>query len=182
VNHALPIEYPDDYGTRTDVLYHILSRLGVNRSKKLTVGPEEIELWKNNIKWLVCRHHSISQRALKMGPVIDSAFPWICMDYSFYKELKRTIGEKAPNTGMAAIMHILLSKVRSLTVVGFDFYRSGVYPGYGDVKKEEDARVVNDRWHSTEAQIEYFKKVVARDNRIIIDSHLKEILADEETS
>lgn len=176
INHALPIKYPEDYGSRTDVLYHILSRRNAI-DKKRPVGRDEILLWqKEGIKWLVCRHSKLSNRVANMGPIIDGAFPWICMSYTFYTDLKRSIGEKAPNTGIAAIMHILSAKVKKLTVVGFDLYASGVYQGYGDIFTNEEARKINDKWHSEKAQREYLKKVVERDNRLVIDDHLKRVL------
>lgn len=176
INHALPIVYPEDYGSRTDVLYHILSRRNA-KDKKRPIGREEILLWqKEGIDWLVCRHSKLSNRVADMGPVIDGAFPWICMSYTFYSDLKRSIGEKAPNTGIAAIMHILSTKVKSLTVVGFDLYATGVYQGYGDIFDNEEARKINDKWHSERAQREYLKSVIQRDNRIIIDDHLRRVL------
>ena len=177
INHALPIKFPQDYGSRTDVLYHILSRRNAIKTKKTPLGEQEILLWKKNIKWLVCRHSNLSTRMHVMAPLINSAFPWTCMNYTFYKGLKREIGEKSPNTGITAIMHALQAKVKTLTVVGFDLYESGVYPGYGDAVDNDDARKTNDQWHSSTAQREYLSKVIKRDNRLIIDDTLKGVLS-----
>lgn len=176
INHALPIKYSEDYGTRTDVLYHILSKRTKLKTRLPPIGEDEILLWKEHIKWLVCRHSKISTRIHSLAPLIDNAFPWTCMNYTFYKGIKREIGEKAPNTGITAIIHILQAEVKSLTIAGFDLYDSGVYPGYGDAKDNNDARQTNDLWHSANAQKQYLKKVIQRDNRIIIDDVLKGVL------
>ena len=46
-----------------------------------------------------------------------------------------------------------------------DFYRSGVYTGYGDIQEGERADKVNERWHDTDAQLRYLE-VLRRDNRL----------------
>ena len=183
INHAIPILLPEDYGSRTDVLYHILSHRGVDDANKKLVTRDEVEEWqKNGLKWLVSSHGPISERVKKMGPIIDSAFPWACVHHVFATRIKQQIGQKSPNTGITAIMHLLSSKLRSLHVVGFDFYRSGVYSGYGDVKQGEDAKAVNDRWHNIDAQLSFMKRIALRDNRLIIDDVLKAVLNDDQPS
>ena len=177
INHAIPILFPEDYGSKTDVLYHILSHRNPALSHKTLIDRSEVLEWKKaKVKWLVSRHSAISKRVQQIGPIIDSIIPWCCMHHSFYEKAKRAVGEKSPNTGIAAIMHLLSASIRSLTIVGFDLYASGVYQGYGDVGPNEDASKINDRWHSQEAQIDYLRKLVKRDNRIQIDDHLKRIL------
>ena len=182
INHAIPILLPEDYGSRTDVLYHILSHRGVDdANKKLVTRAEVVEWQKNDLKWLVSSHGPLSERVKKMGPIIDSAFPWACVHDRFGESVKRQIGQKSPNTGIIAIMHLLSSTLRSLHVIGFDFYRSGVYSGYGDVKQGEDAKEVNDRWHSIDAQIAFMKRIALRDNRLVIDDVLKAVLSDDQS-
>jgi len=177
VNHAVPVAFPEDYGARTDVLYHILSHRNPALSHKTLVDRSEVLEWKKaGIKWLVSRHSAISKRVREIGPVINSLVPWCCMHHTFYAKAKMTIGSKSPNTGIAAIMHLLSVNIRSLHIVGFDLYKTGVYPGYGDVGENEDALEINDRWHDTNAQVAYLKTLIKRDNRVHIDEHLSEIL------
>lgn len=177
VNHAIPIAFPEDYGSRTDILYHILSHRNPEVSGKSLIDRGEVQEWKKaGVKWLVSRHSATSRRVREVGPIINSHLPWCCMHHSFYEGTKRAIGEKSPNTGIAAILHLLSVPIRSLNVVGFDLYASGVYPGYGDVGEGESALQINDRWHSKNAQVEYLKKVLRRDNRLKIDENLKEVL------
>ena len=178
INHAVPVAFPDDYGTRTDVLYHILSHRNAAQMSKKLIDREEVLEWKKaGVKWLVSRHSSISKRIQQVAHILDSVIPWCCMHHTFYEKARRTIGEKSPNTGIAAIMHLLSVQIRSLTIIGFDLYASGVYQGYGDVGKNEDASQINDHWHSRDAQIDYLRKLIRRDNRVHIDEHLKEILS-----
>ena len=68
VNHALPIALPEDYGSRTTVLYHILSRRNHNADGKLTVTQEEVESW--DCEWIVSRHESRSSRFRAVGPFL----------------------------------------------------------------------------------------------------------------
>jgi len=181
VNHAIPIEYPEDYGNRTDILYHILSRRNIdNKPGKLLIGKEEIALWKRTgIKWLVSRHDVFSRRIREMGPKINGTFPWVCIRGRFYDKIRQSMN-KAPNTGIVAIAHMLTSQLSELHITGFDFYRSGVYSGYGDFRPGEEAGSVNKNWHDTESQIEYLRKIAQREIRLKPDKTLQNILFMEE--
>lgn len=177
VNHALPIALPEDYGSRTTVLYHILSRRNHNADGKLTVTQEEVESW--DCEWVVSRHESRSSRIRAVGPFLQGR-KWTAMDHEFYFKVRKEVGRLAPNTGVSAIAHLLQSQLKSLHVLGFDFYRSGVYKGYGDVGENERADKVNERWHDVDAQLHFLKVLKRRDNRLVYDSVL-EGLIDERT-
>lgn len=177
INHAIPILNTEDYGSRTDILYHILSHRGVEDQHKRLVVREEIEEWKTaGLKWLISSHGPLSKRVEDMGPVIDGAFPWACVHDRFAERIKKQIGSKSPNTGLTAILHLLSSRIKSLHVVGFDFYASGVYKGYGDLKEGEDAIKINERWHDVPAQLIFFRRIILRDCRVHIDNHLQAVL------
>lgn len=178
VNHALPIALPEDYGSRTTVLYHILSRRNHNADGKLTVTQEEVESW--DCEWVVSRHESRSSRIRAVGPFLQGR-KWTAMDHEFFFKVRKEVGRLAPNTGVSAIAHLLQSQLKSLHVLGFDFYRSGVYKGYGDIREGERADKVNERWHDAEAQLHFLKVLQRRDNRLIFDSVLKGII-DESVS
>jgi len=176
INHAIPVKYPKDYGKRTDVLYHILSHRSEDGIHKKLVERSEIETWvKHGLKWLVSRHESLSRRVRQMETVIDGLIPWITIHRIFYRKMANAISRKNPNTGLVAIMHLLSMPIKSLQVVGFDFYRSGVYTGYGEIRANESAAVVNSQWHDNQAQIEYLRKVKARESRLFFDEVLTEI-------
>lgn len=177
VNHALPIAFPEDYGTRTNVLYHILSHRNCDGTNKTSIGEDELRLWHGlGLDWMICSHHANSERIKIVGPMLANKFKWACVNQMFSKSVKAQIGSRLPNTGVLAISHLLLSKLKSLNVYGFDFYLSGVYDGYGDIKDKEIPIEVNKRWHDIDAQLKYMRTLVKRDNRLIIDDTLKRVL------
>lgn len=178
INHAIPIKNTEDYGTRTDLLYHILSHRGSNGIHKDVVDRDEINQWKHSgLKYLVSRHDQYSKR-IRMIKYNLMLLKWTTVGERFYRQLKHKIGKKNPNTGLLAIMHLLSLDVKSVNVIGFDFYRSGVYKGYGDIGRNEDAEKVNERWHDTEAQLKFLKGVVKEEKRLILDKVLEDILCD----
>jgi len=180
VNHAIPIEHPVDYGSRTDILYHILSRRNLASADKRLISKEEIQLWeRSGLKWLVSRHDVFSRRIREMGPRLNGHFPWVCIRAKFYTKIRQAV-RRSPNTGIVAITHMLTSQLKELHIVGFDFYRSGVYAGYGNFRPGEEAGSINKNWHETESQVEYLKKLVTRDERLKPDEVLTKILAGEE--
>jgi hypothetical protein len=175
INHAIPIVFPEDYGSRIDILYHIMSHRGKNG--KTLVSRGEILSWKDaGLAWLVVRQSATSNRVRQVEHLINTVVPWSCIHHRFSDNVKRSIREKAPNTGIMAIIHLLNAQVASLTVTGFDLYASGVYENYGDLKDGEDAEEVNNRWHSIKAQKDYLRSIVKREQRLHIDEHLKAVL------
>lgn len=176
INHALPISNKIDYGERTDILYHILSHRSKDGIHKDLVTKDEIKMWKKEgLKYLVSRHSFHSRRVQSLLKDL-SIIGWIPLRQNFYDGIKNQISNKNPNTGVIAIMHLLRLKPESVNVIGFDFYRSGVYKGYGDIKEGECADTVNSQWHDNQAQIDYLKKVLRTERRLFIDDALKEIL------
>ena len=171
VNHALPIAFPEDYGSRTDVLYHILSHW--DGTAKTVVTEEEVASWETD--WIVSRHAPWSASIRRVGPYLEVR-KWTAMSHEFFFTVRKEIGSLSPNTGVSAIAHLLLSDLKSLDVIGFDFYRSGVYKGYGDVGEKENALRINENWHDTDAQLRYLAVLQRRDNRLHFDETLKEII------
>jgi hypothetical protein len=180
VNHGIYVESKEDYGSRTDILYHILSRRGGDGIHKNITSKEEIKEWKNlGLKWLVSRHDSHSTRIRELRNYFE--FEWMCLTNKFYRDVKYRVGKKNPNTGILALVHLLTLKIKSLHIIGFDFYRSGVYQGYGDIKEGEDPNKVNERWHDTQSQIRYLKTVIEKyPNKLFIDEVLKNIINDSD--
>ncbi len=176
VNHALPIENIEDLGEKTTVLYHILSHRG--QGAKTVVTKEEVDSW--DCEWIVSRHALRSSRIRRVGAYLEGR-KWTAMSHEFYYTVRREVGRLAPNTGISAIAHLLQSELKSLNVIGFDMYRSGVYTGYGDVKKGEVASEVNDRWHDANAQLRYLSVLKRRDDRLKFDKVLQD-LVDESIS
>jgi hypothetical protein len=156
-------------------LYHILSHRGA--SHKAVITGDEVDAWvKSDVRWLVSRYESRSQRIREVGPIIDGKLQWCAIPHEFYFKVSKGMKVKSPNTGVTAIAHLLSSRLANLNVIGFDFYRSGVYDGYGDVKESEEALEVNKRWHDTNAQLDYLAVLKRRDNRLVFDDVLQGII------
>jgi len=176
INHAIPIKYPNDYGNRTDVLYHILSHRAKNgqRGKQILERREIIEWRDNKLKFLVSRHGLTSHRIDQMKSVIGGLVAWLAMRESFCRSVKNKV-RSTPNTGVMGIMHLLLFPIESLTVIGFDFYASGVYNGYGDIREGEAPNVINSRWHENAPQIKFLANLKKTETRLRFDKVLEEI-------
>ena len=182
INHAIPILNKIDYGARTDVLYHILSRRGKDGIHKKYITEEEIKEWKKNkVVWLISRHDDRSKRIQALKHYLNGNVDWITIKSNFYNKLKKETG-KAPNTGILTIMHILSLKPKTVNVIGFDFYKSGVYEKYGDIKDNENAGVVNAVWHDVEEQIIYLKKILQENDNLIIDDYFKDVIYKKEVA
>jgi len=180
VNHGIFVNSVKDYGNRTDVLYHILSRRSTDGTHKNVVKPDEVEDWKRlGLLWLISRHDSRSQRVRDVRDSLQG-LKYTCLENGFYRRCKNKIRNKAPNTGIVAMMHLLACNVKSLHIVGFDFYRSGVYAGYGDVKENECAEVINSRWHDSEAQIEFLREFAPTQENLFLDEVLEGILSKQQ--
>ncbi len=175
INHALPITFPQDYGSRVDILYHILSHRAMQG--KTLVSEEEIIGWKNSIKWLVSRHDVHSERIKALQESLQYGPPWVCIRDTVFRQVRQAV-RKSPNTGLVAIAHLLKSQLKELAVYGFDFYFSGVYEGYGDVKENETALEVNERYHDVESQIKYVDRLRKRDTRLKLDERLISIIQE----
>lgn len=162
VNHAIPIDHPEDYGTRTDVMYHAMT---ITALRKELHGPTEdqVILWDNaGISWFVSalEEHMPYVKALK--PYFEEAsFNWAALPTKFYDSTKAEIRAKLPSTGVLAITHLLRSKAKSMAIVGFDFYASGIYSGY---RGGED-RPVN-KWHDADAQKMYMANLIKRKRKV----------------
>ena len=180
VNHGIFVESRKDYGNRTDVLYHILSRRATDGNHKNMIQHDEVEEWKRlGLLWLVSRHDSRSQRVRNLRDSFNK-LKVTCLDNGFYRRCKNKIRNKAPNTGIITMLHLLECNVKSLHIVGFDFYRSGVYAGYGDVKENECAEVINSRWHDSEAQIEFLREFAPTQENLFLDEVLEGILSKQQ--
>jgi hypoxanthine phosphoribosyltransferase len=156
VNHAIPIDHPEDYGTRTDVLYHAMTITALNKEP---FGPsqDQVKSWGNaKISWFISALELNMPYVKKLSPYFEKAsFNWAVVPKKFYEDVKAEIKSKLPSTGVLAITHLLKSEVSSLSIVGFDFYSSGIYSGY----RGQESNPVN-KWHDAHAQKTYMAKLI----------------------
>jgi hypoxanthine phosphoribosyltransferase len=156
VNHAIPIDYPADYGTRTDVLYHAMTITALNKEPHRATQLQ-FKAWEAaDIKWFVSALDEDKPLVRKLTPFLNSVyFKWTTVPEMFYDQVKESIGVKLPSTGVLAIAHLLESEAESLTIVGFDFYNSGIYTNYrGNVEEPTN------QWHDADAQKKFMRCLI----------------------
>lgn len=92
------------------------------------------------------------------------------------------------HTGMKALLDVLRHRPRRVLIFGYDFYQTQkrAYRGY---YSELERRAVvpevmgNAAWHNTEAELAHFRdEVLARHPEVVVDDHLKWVLAKWSTT
>ena len=160
MNLALPVQHPKDYGTRADILYTFATRL-----------------WAEH--WVDCSHlKGLSWVVITTGkePYISrfrGALPKGVQMRKMTKEFYRSMNKAVictSNTGTTAISDLLTFGVKSITVVGFDYYASGYHSGYGG-----DGDPGN---HVFRNQLAYMSILVNQENRLIFDEALKSAITN----
>ncbi len=170
VNHVYPI--PKRYGTRTDVLYHGVWKAFRNRGTWAKGELREIE---KRVKWIVFRNSTWQRKSVKRAaqPLKTS---WAVIEPEYHLYFRRILPDGKVNTGTAALIHLLSFDIKYLSVYGFDFYRSGVFRGYGDPLEEQAPRERGKNSHDTEGQIKFLAEL--KDERFRPDEVLEGILND----
>ncbi len=176
MNNALPMDekYLIDYGKRTDIIYHGLFAGGFPTSKT-------IDYWEEvGIKWIVSKSGSktISRHQRFQSLIENKKILWIDAKKSIlsYKNQIR----KSPSQGLISICHLLDFPLKTLSIMGIDFYQSGYFVGYKNLNTEEKVerqRKINEagKVHDMLSQSIFLQDLYEKDNRIIIDQTLKEI-------
>ena len=193
MNLACPVkeDLKKDIGSRTDILYHTLIY-----EKFIEARPDlfkahtvdEMHSWKNDgVKWVVTHWNKSNPRVKAFAPIIEGIINWTDIPKSKHMLIKNELAS-TPNIGTSAITHILSSKVKSLSVIGCDYHRSGYYVGYGGFNEEQARAGTNSTamWgqvkqdkessHKVEPQLKYIKSLLKKDNRLILDHVLLNIL------
>lgn len=176
VNNSVPILSYNDLGKRTDVLYHLLFKsLRDNKSlvgkKQILSEKELIEIKNNGVSWLI-NHRKINStdRIVKLKPYLNNLFNWVLIPDKF-NQIKEIL-KSPPSFGVLAIIDLLCSPIRNLTVIGFDFYESGYYEGYSDRDKPWKTQ----KAHDFKLQIKLLKLLYEIDSKLIIDEKLKKVM------
>lgn len=174
LNHAIGVLPQEDYGERSDILYHVLLKDLHSKNGKKNIDLYDIKNWQNNdVKYLVSRYPYGSKKVKDFQKINKDTIRVECINREFSKSVKCQIKSKTPNTGVLAISHLLSLPIKSLTVVGFDFYNSGVADNYDGFKNGKDAVGINEKRHDSKAQLEYLKKIYTEQNgRLILDDAL----------
>jgi hypothetical protein len=167
MNHSLPISNIEDYGNKTDIIYNYLSNdrfLNENYINNLIDG---------NVKWITTLHW-VTNIVMQFNNLLKNRINHLIVNTSFFQGINKTM-VLAPQTGTVAIKHLLLTSLKSLNVVGYDYYQSGYVEGYkglyGDkainVQPKKDTHLASD-------QLNCIKNI--NDDRLILDDVLKVLI------
>lgn len=171
VNHQWPVsgERVSDLGSRMDILFHCcngdfpIKRLFIPEFKKTRA---------------VCFERGFDSYFLKKEcerlqiPFFDVT--------ETYLALQKQIGSY-PNTGLAAVTHLLGFDIKELKMIGFSFFKTSYYADYlGATAQPEILRNFQSTgryWkHELKPQFEYFKSILMQDKRLQVDTFLSHIL------
>lgn len=156
MNLAVPVEYPEDYGSKTDVLYTFATRLWAEHWVDCT------RLKEAGLRWVVITTGK-EPYVQRFRNALDCTISMMFMSQTLYEQITKECF-CTPNTGATAITHILRGEPALLTVVGCDYYASGYYNGYGG-----DGAVGN---HIFVNQLAYLKMLRMTKENLIYDTAL----------
>lgn len=173
VNECFPFDCIEDYGSRTDLIFHTLSE-GTLGNFMMSFN-EDFER-AARIKAVICPQLEDNGTENKRQNY-NSMFlkyekpPFYSVSDDFWWSVVRASNGATPNTGTLAIMYLLLFDIKDLYIDGFDFYKKGEnpkvthYPDYlkwgGDVVKKNHSLI-----HDQLAQIVFFKTRIMLDKRV----------------
>lgn len=189
------------FGSRTDILYHCLledisdtngSKFGfIEPIKWRQAGTQLIiclpESDINGICLSNCLSNLVKKESIKK---IQNEITLEMMDYNLYNDLSYKIGCK-PNTGIAAIYHILCQNPKKLSVYGFSFlldgwikeYRDGIQNlpeslenGLTTIESWEE-KCLNSKRHIQKNQWEFVKKINENFDNFFPDHYMNKILS-----
>lgn len=160
-----------DYGSRTDVLYKRLLKLG--HVDQILVD----EYLAAGIQWLVAVDSAanVSHRQY-IERTIAGRIPWF-IDTSTRPALMRELGN-APLIGPISVRHLLAHRIASLTITGCDFYMSGYAAEYGgrpyrEYMKRREGTI--GPTHDGPRQLRWLIDQRKRDPRLQFDERLEEL-------
>lgn len=165
MNHIFDIieQYPEDLGRKTDVLY-----LNFGKTRNLK-SQDFSNLKRNSVKYIVSKSNFARR--------IDGSFCFVSATY--INNILRKKINKMPNMGLISIIHLLTSSLKTLTIMGCDFYQTGYFPGYLGIDKEKSIKATaTEKVHEISSQVEYLAGIWEVESRLIVDDVLKNILND----
>lgn len=204
LNNSYPIYYSGimrDIGSRTDVLYHTGAidtclRYAANLNK---VGRMHV-LEKDHLKWYVTKRDHIlgsntDKKFLAIFPKLNDQYfvgdkkinkiKITNVGIRFMNELDVIFKNTDANMSTLAILHLLQYNIKSLEIVGCDFYSSGYNRGYtiyntikwddkskSLIRVDGKARRKPRKPHNYSIQIKFLLDVIENSNKIIIDDSI----------
>lgn len=188
--------YPQDLGTRTDILYSCLIEKSQQAGK---LNPAELKN-KYKINHIVAPPVSdfsgISQSDSFHGMVnmktveeIKKVIPIRLISSTFHTKLAKEVSCK-PNTGFLSIFDLLSFNISSLSIYGFSFYLDGFIDGQkSGVEKEKNCTeqefanmAFNSKRHVQKNMWQYASNILLKNEKVKLDPILEKILSLESFS
>lgn len=169
----IPQEAHADHGSRTDILYKRLLKLG-----KLDF-PELEEFKVAGVKHIVAVERAANKdtpNLLHFRQVVGDSIPWDLAG-DVRAEL-RMATDTSPLIGLIAVAHMLRYPLANLTLVGFDFYNTGYPEWYGGKNYRQAMRRQEGKigpTHNAPKQIRYLAQLKHRESRLRFDATLSSI-------
>jgi len=177
LNYA-KIEKPSDSGKRTDIIYYDGSfHDHKNQELKFLVCSYPETEWFFESR---CRNNINYYKNLYKHRIVSS---------HLYKNLKKSLDPKnkiRPNTGLIAILDVLLYNPKKVFITGIDFYRTSylkTHPDYGQkslefIKKQFSEGDSGD-YHDPDKQYQLFKKLYLKNrDKLLLDEFMSNIIED----
>lgn len=174
-------------GNKTDILYNSLDFDPMS-------GGNLLELIDKEIKFICCPYSQEEQtyNNIIFNKIFDSSlferFKIRFIEKDIYDSIKTQTNSRI-NSGLGAIVDLLSFEISSLFITGIDFYRSYYCDDYCsarnrinsklELEKELEFKVYDDnRHHNPDRQYAYFKNIITKDTRVLLDPFMQEIIKD----
>jgi|GEM_PF-2342451 len=177
LNHMWPMDegLHQDLGSKMDVLYHCAN-------SDFDVRGLFTKEFKDTL--FICHEIGIQTSQL-LSSAHDFSIPTLNVTPT-YLTLAR-ICRTCPNTGTAAIYHLLGGDIRELYITGMTFFQEPYYPTYRG-KGNQNRHWQNGKSpsqigsHAIDRQNEFLAPLLRNDPRVRLDKKLKEILSSQPQS
>jgi 3-deoxy-manno-octulosonate cytidylyltransferase (CMP-KDO synthetase) len=170
---ALARSNPQDYGSRTDVLYKRLLKLG--KVEHVDVDGYE----QGGVQWVVAVDQSaISENVRHMREALNGRIAWL-LDVHTRGQLRAEM-RTSPLIGMIAVDSLLKHAIPWLDMVGFDFYETAYGAGYGGTAYREYMQRpvgVIGKTHDADRNLLWLVRRRNADPRLHFDDNLQEVAA-----
>lgn len=188
-----------DVGTRTDIIYHTgaICTCLKQAANKYNIG--RIEMLKNDgVNWFLSKRDPIKgkkrdkeflEKFFKLNDAYEkkhnTSIKIVPVFNEFLGDLQNILRHTDPNMSTLAITHLLTFDLKTLEIVGCDFYSSGYHryyclPGHIEwsqqtkslVRKDGKARRKAKVPHNYNIQVEFLLDIFENDSRVIIDKSI----------
>jgi len=191
VNECWPFGYEDDYGNKTDIVFHNFASPTIHNFKRSLAANEFLT---SQLSFCIAAqtYENTKDSPIENFGKVNATFAkhFHHVGDTFWHHLARELG-RSPNTGFVALCMLLEYPLAELLITGFSFYVEGTepevchHPAYlewgGDRYKQLGKPT---GMHAQEPQMKYMCKVLLPKwgNTIKLDSSLDAVLGAKHTN